>query len=86
MAADWRLVTTGHNTGNTLNVNLLCNVPGLDDLLLVADSHKPVLASLPAVLLHPVVDRLVLDQPQQLPHHLILLSGLPRLQQEAKSC
>ena len=68
MAACW-LVTTGHNTGNTLNVNFLSNISGLDDLLLVADGHKPVLASLPAVLLHPVVDRGVLDEPQKFPDH-----------------
>ena len=65
-------ITTGHNTSNTLNVNLLRDIPGLDDLFLVTDSHKSSASRLPSVLLHPVVDGVLLDQPQQLPHHLVL--------------
>merc|ERR1719270_1991628 len=65
-------ITTGHDTGNTLNVNLLGDVPGLDDFLLVTDSHKTSSSRLPSVLLHPIVDGVILDQAQELPHHLVL--------------
>lgn len=69
------LVAAGHDAGHALNVNLLSDIPGLDDLLLAAHSDQPVTSCLPAVLLQPVGHAGLLHEAQQLPQHP-LLNGL----------
>ena len=66
------LVAAGHDTGHTLYINLLSDIPCLDDLFLAADSHQPIPLSRPAVLLQPVGHTGLLHQAQQLPQHPLL--------------
>ena len=61
-----------HDAGNRVHINLFSDVPRLDDLLLVAHGQVSTIRGLPAVLLHPELDGVLLDQPQQLANHLVL--------------
>jgi hypothetical protein len=47
------LVARGHDTGDRLQIDLLGDVAGLDDLLLAGEAHQPVLPHLPTILISP---------------------------------
>ena len=51
------LVAGGHDAGHGLKVNLLGDVAGLDDLLLVGEGHQATRSQLPAVLVRPDLHR-----------------------------
>ena len=66
------LIAACHDAGYALNIDLLSDIPGLDDLLLAGNSDNPVSPSLPSVLLKPVGNAGLLHETQQLPQDRLL--------------
>merc|ERR1719282_597127 len=67
-------VAWGHYGGNRVHVDLLCNIPRLDDLFLARDSHEVVRAHLPSVHLDPRANSVLLNQTEQLAQNRLLNS------------
>ena len=57
----------GHDSGDGFEIDLLC----LDVFFLVGDEDKAGLRHLPPVLVDPLVDRVLVDQPKELVQHLL---------------
>merc|ERR1719367_1888153 len=67
-----RSIAAGHNACNTIDIDLLGNVAGLDDFLLAAHRHQSFLPDLPPVLLHPTRHAALLYKSKQFSEYPLL--------------
>merc|ERR1719234_1392326 len=65
-------VARGHDGGYGVHINLLSDVPRLDDLLLAGYCHQVVSAHLPAIQFYPGADSILLNQTQKLTQNRFL--------------